>query len=114
MSGRKRPWSVTLTDEAERDFSHILRWTAEQFGAPQAARYLTTLLSAIEELAEGPKAPGIKTREDVAIGLLALHVRSRRRKARHVLYFRVIEHRREIAVLRILHDAMDPGLHLET
>jgi toxin ParE1/3/4 len=112
VSAGRRRWAVRLTDQAERDFTIVLRWTAEQFGRRQAATYLETLVEAIEALTQGPSFAGVRARNDIAAGLFALHVRRRRRKGRHIVYFRVNERSHVVTVLRILHDAMDPARHI--
>jgi toxin ParE1/3/4 len=109
-SGRRR-WAVRLAETAERDFEHILRWTADQFGQRQAETYLHTLLAAIEALTDGPYAVGVRPRPDIGRALLSLHVHRGRRRGRHVIYFCADENMRTIDVLRVLHDAMDPGKH---
>lgn len=103
-------WTVHLTEAAESDFRRIVLWTLEYFGAPQARVYASAALS---ELAAGPEQVGVKARDDIAKGLLTLHVARRGRKGRHFVMFRVADRGRQvIEVLRLLHDAMDPGLHV--
>ena len=61
----------------EADYQNILRWTAEHFGTQQERRYAQILESAIEELTEGPEAPGA---EPLLIDVLrVLHDRMDRR-----------------------------------
>jgi plasmid stabilization system protein ParE len=43
----KQGWNVQLSQQAECDFSEILKWTAEKFGLQQANEYAETLLLAI-------------------------------------------------------------------
>ncbi|HVE11563.1 MAG TPA: type II toxin-antitoxin system RelE/ParE family toxin [Paraburkholderia sp.] len=105
-------WTVRLTQSAQQDFSNIIRWSAERFGKAQARTYATTVSMALQELTTGPKLAGIATRDDIAPGLLALHVARKRRKGRHFILLRVAESsKRVIDVLRILHDAMDLPRH---
>lgn len=101
-------WTVHLAESAERDFSNIIRWTAKQFGKNQALVYAPTLSSALQELTTGPALSGVTARDDIATGLLTLHVARKQRKGRHFIMFRTSErHKRTIDVVRILHDAMD-------
>ena len=65
---------VRLTDAAEGDFQDILRWTVAHFGEAQARTYAETLSAAIEALAVGPTIPGATQRQDIAKGLMTLHV----------------------------------------
>ena len=110
-----RSWSVRLTAAAETDFKHIVRWSARQFGNAQARTYGKTLSLALEALATGgPDIAGVRRRDDIAKGLMSLHVARGRRQGRHFVIFRV---RRDgelgvIEVLRLLHDAMDLSRHV--
>ncbi|MFM0287786.1 type II toxin-antitoxin system RelE/ParE family toxin [Paraburkholderia megapolitana] len=106
-------WTVRLAGSAERDFSNIIRWTAEQFGRSQARVYAQTLSSALQELTAGPALSGVTARDDIASGLLTLHVARKQRKGRHFIMFRTSErHKRTIDVMRILHEAMDLSQHV--
>jgi len=58
-------WRVQLTDMAEIDLIGIKIWTTEKFGAPQAAKYLEVIASALEDLMIGPKPIGSKPRKDI-------------------------------------------------
>ena len=102
-------WSVRLAETAEVDFQNIIDWTLEQFGDKQARVYAETLSDALEALAAGPRAIGVRERADIAKGLFTLHVARAGRKGRHFVLFRVHagQQRRWIDVLRLLHDAMD-------
>lgn len=104
---------MRLTAQAEADVAEILAWTAGQFGDVQARRYAETLTSAIEALSEGPDAPGAKPRDEVARGLMTLHVARKGYRGRHFLLFRISREagREVIDVLRVLHDAMDLVRH---
>lgn len=108
-----RSWRVRLTAQAEADVAEILEWTAGQFGDAQAHRYAETLTSAIEALSEGPDAPGAKLRNEIARGLMTLHVARKGHRGRHFVLFRVSREsgRQVIDVLRVLHDAMDLVRH---
>jgi toxin ParE1/3/4 len=108
MTGRQ--WRVRLGAVAELDFANILKWTTENFGAPQSRIYRDTLVQAIGELANGPDVAGSKARDDIMPGLRALHVARHGRRGRHFLLYRAVEGRIEIG--RILHDQMDLQRHL--
>ena len=115
MAERHR-WRVRLTTSAETDFQDILRWTSERFGEPQANTYADTLSEAIEALTAGPNIAGARQRDDIAEGLMGLHVARGGRKGRHFVLYRVGGDGEpfQIDVLRLLHDAMDLPRHLET
>ena len=102
MTARRR-WRVRLTAAGEADVRGIVLWTANRFGGAQARVYADTLSRAIRALAEGPAVPGARRRDDIAKGIMALHVARGGRKGRHVVV---------IDVLRVLHDAMDLPRHV--
>lgn len=105
-------WTVHLTDAAEEDFKEIIRWTLEHFGERQAQVYSETLSVALMDLLWGPEQAGVRERNEVAQGILTLHVARHGRKGRHFIMFRIADRReRSIEVLRLLHDAMDPPRH---
>jgi toxin ParE1/3/4 len=107
----ERWWRFRLGAVAELDFANILKWTTENFGAPQARIYRDTLLRAIGELANGPRVAGSNARDEIMPGLRTLHVARHGRRGRHFLLYRVAEGR-IIEVGRILHDQMDLRRHL--
>ncbi|GAB2911019.1 type II toxin-antitoxin system RelE/ParE family toxin [Paraburkholderia jirisanensis] len=112
MTSQTTGWTIRLTESAEDDFSSIIRWSADQFGKTQARAYAATLSTALQDLAAGPTLAGVAIRDEIAPGLLTLHVARKRRKGRHFIMFRVADHnQRVIDVLRILHDAMDLPRH---
>jgi toxin ParE1/3/4 len=103
---------VRLTAAAASDFEHILEWTVEHFGEPQALVYAETLSLAIEALTEGPSIPGARQRDEILKGLYSLHVARQGRKGRHFVMFRTAATGDAIEVLRVLHDSMDLTRHL--
>jgi toxin ParE1/3/4 len=76
-------WAVRLTAAAEGDFRQILHWTSRQFGDRQAFIYAATLSAALDALADGPETGGVQRRDDIARGLMVLHVARKRRKGCH-------------------------------
>ena len=106
-------WRTHLTTNAEEDLRRIAAWTREQFGEAQAELYRGIIFAAFSELQNGPGLLGVRHRDDLAPGLMALHVARRGRRGRHVIMFRVVQdEERMFAVLRILHDSMDLQRHL--
>lgn len=109
----ERGWSVRLTDAAAFDLEEIGSWTAERFGLEQETRYAQLIADAFKLLRDGPNAVGIRPINNTSEALLRLHVARSGRPGRHFLIFRVISaERREIEVIRILHDSMDIVKHL--
>lgn len=110
--------SYRLTEAAASDISDILRETTRQFGPVQRRRYAALITRTIELAADQPDRPGSRSREDLAAGLRSFHVEiaaRRRGAAVHVVYYlrEQLEHGRDgIAVIRVLHERMEPLRHL--
>jgi toxin ParE1/3/4 len=111
VTAQESRWTVRLTATAEADFKSIIAWTSEQFGDRQAGVYADTLSAAIAALSAGPTTIGARERREIGKGLFTLHVARSDRKGRHFVLFRVGSNERQVEVLRLLHDAMDLGLH---
>ena len=106
----RRAWTIRLSDTAETDYDDILRWTAERFGAAQAASYGVMLADALTRLERGPGIAGARRRDEIGAGLHTLHSG---RRGRHIILFRIGGDKdRTIDVLRLLHDAMDLARHV--
>jgi len=106
----RQKWTVRLSAAAEADYDAILGWTDQRFGAAQAAACADALAASLARLEGGPAIPGARQRDEIAAGLLSVHVG---RRARHLILFRVADAAdRTIDVLRILHDAMDLARHV--
>jgi toxin ParE1/3/4 len=104
---------VRVAAAAEGDFETIIAWTLEQFGNVQVGVYAETLSSAVQALVAGPAQPGVKARPEIGKDLFTLHVARSGRRGRHFVLFRADSDpvRRQIDVLRILHDSMDLARH---
>lgn len=91
-----------LTPAALNDLEGIWRYTARQWGLPQAAHYIDQLNEAFEALAQSPKlAPPCDT---IRPGYRRLGVEH------HVIYFRLDAG--TVVVVRVLHERMDAPRHL--
>ena len=114
MSAGEGEWTVRLAGAAEADFEAIIAWTLQHFGNIQAGVYAETLSSAMRALVAGPAQLGIKARPEIGRNLFTLHVARDGRKGRHFVLFRadVDPARRQLDVLRILHDSMDLARHV--
>ena len=106
-------WTVRFAGPALSDFANIIEWTAREFGAGQAARYETVMAEAADRLRQGPFM--LHTRASLGSDRIrCMPVLDGHRRARHVLFFSWSSQLDEgrIQILRILHAAMDPTLHL--
>jgi toxin ParE1/3/4 len=114
MTADEPAWTVLITESADRDYRDILAWTRREFGDLQSRRYADTLAAAIVALTAAPSTVGARPRLEIGTGLFTLHVARGGRKGRHFVLFRVRpdEQQSQVEVLRLLHDAMDLGLHV--
>lgn len=110
----RQRWIVRLSGPARADVREILRWTAEHFGEAQASAYEAAIFAALDALRRGPSVVGVRARPDISRGIYTLHTSRYRRRARHIILFRLARERDGpiIVVGRILHEAMDLTLHL--
>jgi toxin ParE1/3/4 len=108
MAGARR---IRLTAAAHRDFTDIISWTAQRFGANQARLYAQVINAAIAELAGDSKVAGSRARDELGIDVRILPVARRGRRGRHLLVYRSAGDD-ELEILRILHEAMDIPRHV--
>ena len=104
-------WRIRLGIEAEKDFTRIVKYTADTFGERQAAIYQTALIEALTALHSGPDVPASAARDEILPGLRSLHVARQGRRGRHFIMYRDVG-AQVIEVVRILHDAMDLARHI--
>lgn len=100
--------NLVLSEQADADIDAIVLWTEEHFGVRQAEIYLKRIDSTLQALTRDPMPAGSRARdEDLARSYRTLHLG---RRSRHVVCYRVEEHR--VFIMRILHDGMDLARHL--
>ena len=92
-----------LTEEADRDVEEILAYSAKSFGVAQTQYYFETLKECIELLASNPNMG--HSAEDILPEYLRFHHES------HTIFYKNLSS--SILVVRILHERMDPKLHLK-
>lgn len=110
-----------LTEAADGDVEGILRESARLFGPGQRDRYARLIETAAEMVAVVPERPGSRARGDLGEGVRSFHVElaaRRRGAASHILYYArdvagAVEGK-GVVILRVLHEAMEPGRHLAT
>ena len=95
--------SYNFTETAERDVEKIIDYTLETWGADQTGKYIDGLERQAQLLADTPKLA--KPVDEFADGLRAFPYQS------HVIYF--IEAPHGITIARVLHENMNPALHLK-
>ena len=112
------PPRYRFTPLAVADIETILDDTLHLFGPLQEQRYYDLILVAAERVAADPHGLGTKARDDLSVGLRSFHIANaagRKGAASHVLYFRPVtfsDGENGILIARVLHDRMDPELHV--
>ena len=91
-----------LTPAAQRDLSSMWDYTEEQWDVRQAETYIGEIRADIERVAANPQRG--RARTEVRDGYRSYSIVS------HVLFY--VETPFGIAVIRILHQSMDPARHL--
>ena len=109
-------WKLDLTRAARDDIAAILRASAEGFGPKARERYAALVAMALSDLRRDPRCLGSVERPELAGGTRTYHLRHCRRRSarggvrvgapRHLIAYR-IEGADIVAVLRVLHDAME-------
>jgi toxin ParE1/3/4 len=107
-----------LTGAAGADIAGILQESDRRFGPRQRLTYAALLERAAELIAEEPQRPGSRDRSILAAGLRSFHVEfaaTRRGAAVHCIYYTEVGAKAvgaRVVILRVLHERMDPALHL--
>lgn len=107
-----------LTNAADADILAILRQTRRDFGRGQVSIYAQIIDLGISMIADDPSRPACIDRDDIRKGLKSFHLEfaaKRRGGGAHMLYFmemRDATGSREVVVLRVLHEAMEPKRRL--
>lgn len=113
--------SFRIGAAAGADIVGLLAWTHEQFGEAARRRYEALLSTALHDIAADPRRPGSAARPELGPDLRSYHLRYSRIRARragatvsqprHLILYRP-EPGNVIAVIRVLHDAMELERHL--
>ncbi len=91
-----------LTEEADRDVEEILAYSVKSFGVTQTQHYFVALKECIALLADNPNMG--RCAEDILPEYLHFTHES------HIIFYKNLSS--SILVVRILHERMDPKLHL--
>jgi toxin ParE1/3/4 len=110
-----------LSDAARADISAILDTSANEFGPQARQKYELLLAAALDALQDNPRRAGVKVRLEVGPDVRTFHLmhvrkktpsdRSRVRRPRHLLVFRIVEPD-FIVIGRVIHDSMELALHV--
>lgn len=110
--------TIRFTRDADADIIEILRYTRDEFGLSQAATYKEIMQKAFDMIESDPMRVGSRLIEQFGPQVRQLHLGSaagRRSRAAHIVIYHVGEKTQRgliITVIRILHERMDPDLHL--
>lgn len=110
-----------LSRPAQADLANILAVSGERWGSEGRRRYAALLVAAMRKAAGDPNGPVTRDRTELSAGLRSLHLRHARgndleprvRNPVHLVYYHVIEPDL-IEIVRILHERMEPGRHLQS
>ena len=93
---------LRISGPAKLDLGRIGEYTRREWRAAQKRKYLGQLKDGFKAVRD---TPGIGTRrDDIHTGLRAHPVR------KHVIFYR--ETKTELTIVRVLHESMNPDLHL--
>ena len=94
---------LRISGPAKLDLGRIGDYTRREWGAAQKRKYLGQIKAMFEAVRD---TPGIGTRrDDIHMGLRAQSVQN------HVIFYR--ETKTELVIVRVLHQSMNPELHLK-
>lgn len=93
-----------ISQEANRDIEKIWVYTFKNWSQEQADRYLNLKLNEIEYLAENPKSG--QNYNELREGYFRSRIKS------HFIFYKINSEKKEIAIIRILHQRMDIDSHL--
>jgi toxin ParE1/3/4 len=94
--------TLRISGPAKRDLQRIGEYTRREWGAAQKRKYLGQIKVGFKAVWDTPGI-GIR-RDDIHAGLRAHPVR------KHVVFYR--ESKTELVIVRVLHESMNPELHL--
>lgn len=108
-----------LSRPAQADLEQVLTTSGDRWGEEGRRRYAALLITALDQVAANPEGPATRNRPDLLPGIRSFHLRNARREGRaapvkrpvHVIYYRAVQPD-IVEIVRILHERMDPALHV--
>lgn len=110
---------VRLSRSANEDIFQILAWSQDRFGEDAKTRYEALIVAALLQAAEHQGGVGFRARPELGAGVLTWHLaqsvaRSHGGTVRRPRHLLICRWDGDILVVgRILHDTMDPTLHVD-
>jgi toxin ParE1/3/4 len=108
-----------LSEPAQADIAMILTRSGELHGPEARARYRACLTAAMRRIAADPEGHSTVDRAGLMSGIRSFHIRHSHDESReapvanpaHVIFYRVLQPD-VIEIVRVLHERMEPRLHL--
>lgn len=108
-----------LSGPAQADLRRIVAASFERWGLEASRRYSAILTAAMSQIASDPSGRLTRDRSDILPGVRSFHIRhaharnlaARVKNPAHILYYRAVGPGL-IEIVRVLHDRMEPRLHL--
>ena len=102
---------------AQADLETILAVSRERWEDDGQARYSALLEAAFRAIAAKPRGPTTRERSALLPGIRSFHLRHARTARAvqdpvHMVFYRIADDG-SIEIIRVLHERMDPALHLE-
>lgn len=88
-----------ISEEANRDIENIWLYTLKNWSAEQADRYFNLIMNEIEYLTEHPKSG--KDYNQIRKGYFCTRLKS------HFIFYKINLKKRQIEIIRVLHQRMD-------
>jgi toxin ParE1/3/4 len=108
-----------LSDPAKTDIARLLRTSETLHGVDARIRYRALLTAALRRIAADPSGVLMQNRDKLAEGVRSFHIRHSRKDSWekpvgepvHVIFYRVATPGL-VEVIRVLHERMEPGIHI--
>ena len=92
-------FSTRLVTAARQDLGTIRRYSLKQWGQARTQEYLGAIWRALDALGQFPEQGRVVGEQSGPVRRIVT--------GRHVIYYRVLDERSEIEILRIIHDRID-------
>ena len=94
---------LNISAPARRDLRLVGEYTLREWGAVQKKKYLGQIKNGFKLISENPGVG--KSRDEIDKGLISLAVQ------KHIVFYR--QTKKQLLVIRILHESMDLDQHLD-
>ena len=109
-----------LSEPARADIALVLRTSETLHGVEARIRYRALLTAAMRRIAAHPEGLLTVDRSEVSDGVRSFHIRHSRVESGetpvsnpvHVIFYRAVAPG-VVGIMRVLHERMEPGLHID-